>query len=66
VAYSERKEMEQGRGRTRRIPKGKSRIPEKSTLYTKVIPVLLIGMTILMTALILVAAGILTGLIPYN
>lgn len=58
--------LEQGRGRVRRIDKGKSRIPEKSTLYSKVVPALLVGMAILMTILILVAAGILTGLIPYQ
>ena len=42
-----------------------SRIPEKSTLFEKIIPALLIVMGVLMTALILFAAGVLLGIIHF-
>jgi hypothetical protein len=58
--------LEQRKRGFRKIPKEKSRIPEKSTFYTKVVPALLIGMALLMIALILIAAGVLTGLVPYQ
>jgi hypothetical protein len=42
-----------------------SRIPEKSTLFEKIIPALLIVMGVLMAALILFAAGVLLGIIHF-
>ena len=42
-----------------------SRMPENSTLYEKVVPALLVFMAVVTVALILFAAGILTGLISF-
>jgi hypothetical protein len=47
----------------RRAP---SRIPEKSIFYSKVVPILLLGMAIVMIVLILIAFGVLTGLVPFQ
>jgi len=43
----------------------KSRIRDKSMLFEKIIPALLILMAVLMTALILFAAGVLLGIIHF-
>jgi len=43
----------------------KSHMPEKSLLYEKVVPALLIGMGIVMVVLILFAAGVLLGFISF-
>ncbi len=48
------------------ITKGESRISEDSILYRKVVPAILICMVISTVALILIAAGILIGFIPYS
>jgi hypothetical protein len=50
----------------RKIVRGKSHIPENSVFYEKVVPALLIGLLIIMVILILVAAGVLLGIVPYN
>jgi hypothetical protein len=42
-----------------------SRIREKSMFFEKIIPALLIIMAVLMTALILFAAGVLLGIIHF-
>ncbi len=47
-----------------RVP-SKSRAPEKSFLFEKLIPALLIGMGILTVILILFAAGVLLGIIHF-
>jgi hypothetical protein len=47
------------------ITKGESRISEGSFLYGKALPVVLVGMVVIMVILILVAAGILIGFIPF-
>jgi len=43
----------------------KSRAPQNSILFEKVIPVLLIVMGVVMAALILFAAGVLLGIIHF-
>jgi len=43
----------------------RSHIPEKSLLFEKIVPVLLILMGVLMAALILFAAGVLLGIIHF-
>ncbi|MFQ5398623.1 MAG: hypothetical protein ACE5E7_03400 [Anaerolineae bacterium] len=43
-----------------------SRMPEDSVLFEKVIPALLIGLGIVMFVLIVLATGILIGVIPYR
>ncbi len=48
----------------RRAP-SKSHAPEKSFLFQKLIPALLIGMGVLMVVLILFAAGVLLGFIHF-
>jgi hypothetical protein len=45
---------------------GKSRIPANSVFYNRVIPILLIGMAIATAVFILIAAGVLLGLVPYQ
>ncbi len=45
--------------------KSKSRAPENSLLFEKVIPILLVFMGILTIVLILFAAGVLLGLIHF-
>lgn len=44
---------------------GKSRAPKDSMLFEKLIPALLIGMGVLTVVLILVAAGVLLGIIHF-
>ena len=41
------------------------KMPDDSTFYDKVIPALFIGLTVIMTLLILFAIGVLTGLVPW-
>lgn len=43
----------------------KSRFPADSPFYNKIIPVLLIGMAMITVLFILLAAGVLLGLVPY-
>jgi hypothetical protein len=47
-------------------PREKSRIPENSVFYSKVVPLLLLAMAVVMMLLILVAAGVLLGLVPFE
>ena len=49
----------------RNANQNKSRMPEDSVFYEKVIPALLIGMAIITVVFILIALGILFGLVPY-
>lgn len=48
------------------IVRGRSRVPEESVFYTKVVPLLLVGMAVVMAALILIAAGVLLGIVPFR
>ncbi len=43
-----------------------SRIPAGSTTYARLLPALIVGLAIGMGLLILVAAGVLLGLVPYR
>lgn len=43
-----------------------ARIGSDSVFYTWVVPVLLVGMGIIMSALIILALGVLLGFIPFN
>ena len=43
----------------------RSRVPENSLLFAKIIPALLIVMGVIMVALILFAAGVLLGIIHF-
>ena len=43
----------------------KSRMPENSVLFEKIIPALLMSMGILMVLLILFAAGVLLGIVQF-
>lgn len=42
-----------------------NRMPEGSLFYERIVPLLLIGMGVLLVAMIVLAAGILLGLIPF-
>lgn len=59
--------MEEGlaENEKQKILRQKSHMPEKSLLYEKVVPALLIGMGIVMVVLILFAAGVLLGFISF-
>ena len=46
-------------------PRSQSRVPRDSALFEKIIPALLIAMSVLMIVLIGVAAGVLLGLIHF-
>ena len=45
---------------------GRSRIPSGSVFYRRVLPMFLIAMGVLTLALILVAAGVLLGVVPWR
>jgi hypothetical protein len=47
-------------------PDIKSRLPANSVFYNRVIPLLLIGMAVVTVIFILIAAGVLLGLVPYQ
>ena len=49
-----------------RLKPSGSRIPANHVLYERLLPVSIIFMTIIMGGLILFAAGVLLGLIPFN
>ncbi len=49
----------------RKRSQNQSHMPEDSIFYEKVVPALFIGLGILTAVLILVAAGIAVGIIPY-
>lgn len=51
--------------RPRLKPEG-SRIPDGSRLYGRLLPSLIIGMAVLMVVLIVVAAGVLLGYVPFR
>lgn len=48
------------------IVRGKSHMPPNSVLYERIIPIALGGMGILTVILILFAAGVLLGLVPFR
>lgn len=50
----------------RKTQRDKSRMPAHSIFYDKIIPILLIGMAIATVVFILIAAGILLGLVPFQ
>ncbi len=49
-----------------RLKPGGSRIQEGSALYGRLLPSLIIGMGVLMVVLIIVAAGVLLGFVPFR
>ena len=49
----------------RNADQNKSRMPDDSVFYEKVIPALLIGMAIITVVFILIALDIMLGLVPY-
>jgi hypothetical protein len=48
------------------VKPSESRVPDNSFLYRRALPILLILMGLVMLGLIVVAAGVLTGLIPFQ
>lgn len=42
-----------------------NRMPSNSVFYDRIVPLLLIGMGVAMAAMILFAAGVILGLIPF-
>ena len=49
-----------------KVPEGSNRMPADSAFYDKILPILLISLAALTVILILAAAGILLGIIPFN
>ena len=45
--------------------RGKSRMPENSLFFEKIVPILLVLMGVVMIALVLLAAGVLLGFIQF-
>ncbi len=58
--------MEETEDRGRPIVRGTSRMPDDSVLFERVIPVVLAGLGILTVVLILFAAGVLLGIVPFR
>jgi len=54
------------KSKPRQITRVRSRMPENSAFYEKVVPGLLILLAIVMVILILFAAGILVGVVPFR
>lgn len=50
---------------SRVIVRGKSHMPENSILFERIIPIALIAFGLITAALIVVAAGVLLGFIPF-
>jgi len=50
----------------RKVLKANSHIPTGSVFYNKIIPILLVIMAILTITFIVIAAGVLFGLVPYR
>lgn len=53
-------------GALARIKASSSRVPENHLLYERLLPSLILMMSIIMGALILFAVGVLFGLIPFS
>lgn len=49
-----------------RLKPGGSRIQAGSALYGRLLPALIVGMGVLMVVLIIVAAGVLLGFVPFR
>lgn len=58
--------LAEGKEKVRKVSKDKSRIPEQSGFYIKVVPILLVSMAVLLIVLIIIAAGVLLGFVPYQ
>jgi hypothetical protein len=54
------------KSKPRQIVRNKSRMPENSLFYEKVVPGLLILLAIVMVILIIFAAGVLLGVVPFK
>lgn len=56
---------EEGKEREK-LPEGANRMPADSPFYDKILPILLIFLAAITLILILVAAGVLLGIVPFN
>jgi hypothetical protein len=54
-----------GKSNRKKVAKGSNRMPTDSTFYDKVVPVLLIFLAAITIILILIAIGVLVGIIPF-
>ncbi len=50
----------------RRTPRDRSRMPRDSLFYERMVPLILIGLGLVTLLLILVALGVLLGLVPFR
>ncbi|MEW6568538.1 MAG: hypothetical protein AB1449_10325 [Chloroflexota bacterium] len=58
--------MEDGPGRKPDERRRQARVPEDSIFYSRLVPILMVAMGILTVILILVAVGVLIGLVPFR
>jgi len=58
--------IESEKGKQVKISRGKSRMPENSVFFEKVVPGMLIGLAIVMVVLIILAAGVIIGIVPFE
>ncbi|UCG24313.1 MAG: hypothetical protein JSW55_19695 [Chloroflexota bacterium] len=55
--------MTEERKERRRVPKGANRMPSDSVFFDRLVPIILISLGVITVILILIAAGILLGVI---
>ena len=55
--------MEEEKSPLKKVPAGTNRMPADSVFYDKLVPILLITLGIIMVLIVIIAAGILLGLI---
>jgi hypothetical protein len=58
--------MQEINDQRRVIIRGKSHMPKDSILYERIVPALLLVFGIVMVVLILLAAGVLLGIVPFR
>ncbi len=66
IGRSESAVTQSGQSDRPRLKPGGSRIPEGSRLYGRLLPALIVGLGVLMVVLIVVAAGVLLGFVPFR
>jgi hypothetical protein len=62
---SDKTERESRPIRRRSIPKGANRMPDESSFYNRIVPVVLALLGLLMVILIVIAAGVLLGFVAF-
>jgi hypothetical protein len=66
IGQSETAVAQPGKSHTPHLKPAGSRIPKGSRLYGRLLPALIVGLGALMVVLIVVAAGVLLGFVPFR